>query len=210
MGFGTGGFGIGGMLFGGGDGPSDSTLRRRGRYVLSNILEPSDREAFGKAQRQFEAVPGTIKAGYKLARKEVGSAFRGASRAAIDQGRVEQGDALQRMTNAGFSGSGSIANNLRVGIGYRTSRAIQDIQDRVAQIGANLATEEAGDLATAQQGLGRFYMQRGLADRERNMLHWQLLTGGLPSQMAGQQQQFQSEQQQQQMLSDLAMMAAFL
>lgn len=177
MGFGEGGFSIGGVSFGGTSGVSARTIRRRGRHVLDTILEPADRQAFGTAQRAAEAVPGLIRSGYAGARREVGGAFRGAQRAAIDEGERARGDALQRMTNAGYSGAGSIATNLRAGIGYGTARAIQDIQDRVAQIGAELEVGEGQALAGAQAGLSDFYMRRGLADRDRNMLHYELLTG---------------------------------
>lgn len=180
MSFGEGGFSLGGIQFGGDSGISRRTVRRRGRFALRNILEPSDREAFGKAQRAAEAVPGIIKGGYSQARRSVGGAFRGAQRSAIEQGDIAAGDALQRMTNAGYSGASSIAGNLRAGIGYGTARAIQDIQSRIAQIGAELDLGEAQDLASAQGGLSDFYMRRGLADRERNLLEFNLLTGAQP------------------------------
>jgi len=175
--FGSGGFSIGGMNFGGSDAKSGRTIRSRGRQVLKGILEPSDREAFGRAQREFEAAPGIIQGGYKMARREAGNAFRGAQRSILDQGQRAEGNALSQLTNSGFSGAGSIASNLRLGVGYGTARAIQDVQDRVAQIGAGLATGEAQDVANARSNLGQFYMNRGLADRQRNMLHWWLLTG---------------------------------
>lgn len=173
-----GGYSLGGFNFGGNGDVSASTVRRRGRYVLSNILEPSDRLAFGAAEREARGAVDEVRAGYKTARQTVGGAFLGAKRAAIDQGRQAQGDALARLSSGGgLSSTGSIATNLRLGVGMHTARAIQDIQDRVAQIGAGLATQEGRDVGTARGNLSSFLMQRGLADRERNMLHWWLLTG---------------------------------
>lgn len=173
-----GGFSIGGFKFGDTGDVSASTIRRRGRHVLSNILEPSDRLAFGAAEREARGAVDEVRAGFKEAKTTVGNSFRGAMRSAIDQGQQAQGDALQRLTSAGnLSRTGSIAANLRVGVGMNTARAIQDIQDRVAQIGAGLATGEGTAVADARGNLSRMLMQRGLADRERNMLHWWLLTG---------------------------------
>lgn len=173
--------GVGSQLFGS-SGPSAKTIRRRGRYVLSNILEPSDRLAFGAAEREARGAVDEVRAGVKEAKQTVGNSFRGAMRSAIDQGKQAQGDALQRLSSAGnLSRTGSIAANLRVGVGMNTARAIQDIQDRVAQIGAGLATQGAEAVGGARSRLSSFLMQRGLADRERNMLHWQLLTQMQPS-----------------------------
>ncbi len=178
MGFGDGGFSIGGIGFGGNDSVSSSTVRRRGVQMLEGFLQPIDRQYLGKAQREFEAVPGEIQGGYRLARKEVTGAARGSMRAAADQGRIAEGDALQRLSEGGFSGgSGSIATNLRMGVGYGTARAIQDIQDRVGQIGADLAVGEGQDVARARSGLGAFYTQRRDAERQNAMLRYGLWTG---------------------------------
>lgn len=175
---GLGGFSLGGTNFGNTADTSAKTIRRRGRQVLRDILEPSDRIAFGAAEREARGAVDEVRAGFQEAKRTVGSSFRGAMRSAIDQGRQAQGDALSRLSSGGgLSSTGSVAANLRVGIGMHTARAIQDVQDRVAQIGAGLATAEGGAVADARGNLSRLLMQRGLADRERNMLHWWLMTG---------------------------------
>lgn len=175
---GLGGFSLGGTRFGSTGDVSAKTIRHRGRQVLRDILEPSDRIAFGAAEREARGAVDDVRAGFKEAKRTVGNSFRGAMRAAIDQGKQAQGDALARLTNGGgLSSTGSVAANLRIGIGMHTARAIQDVQDRVAQIGAGLATAEGGAVADARGNLSRLLMQRGLADRERNMLHWWLMTG---------------------------------
>ncbi len=173
--------GVGSQMFGS-RGPSAKDIRRRGRYVLSNILEPGDRLAFGDAEKEARGAVDEVRAGVKEAKQTVGNSFRGAMRSAIDQGKQAQGDALQRLSSrGGLSRTGSLAANLRIGVGMNTARAISDVQDRIAQIGAGLATQGGEAVGAARSRLSSFLMQRGLADRERNMLHWQLLTGMQPS-----------------------------
>lgn len=166
-------------------GSDEGKIRRRGMNFVTNTIGARDRHLFSLAQRQAEAVPGEIARGYRLARREVGGAFRSSMRGAIEQGERARGDAMQRMSNAGFSGASSVAANMRLGVGYGTSRAIQNVQDRLAQIGANLATGEGRDMAAARGSLGQFYMQRARSERERDMLTWQLLTGMQPSNPGG-------------------------
>lgn len=176
--FSGGGFSLGGFNFGGSKDTADyGTVLRRGRTVLDNIVAPADREGFANAQRQFELAPKQIGEGYRVARREVGNAFRGAVTEARSTGAAQAGDALTRLTDAGFSGASSIAANLRVGIGYRTAQAIQSIQDRIGQIGADLAIGEGRDVAGATQALGQFQLERTLAERQRNLLLYQLATG---------------------------------
>jgi hypothetical protein len=177
MGFGDGGFSLGGINFGGDGGVSSSTLRHRGRQVIQDILEPADREHFGLAERTLSQIPGQVRSGYKLARRNLGGAFRSAAVSAVERGEADRADALDRLTNSGYSGAGAIAANMRLGVGYNTSRIIADLQDRIGQIGADLDIGETEALARADTVLGDFRFRRGLAERERNMLHYQLNVG---------------------------------
>ena len=171
--------GSGGGLFGNA-GESRGTIRRNANALLSTYIDPTTRENFARAEGQMTAVPDTIRSAYTLARKNVGESARIGQVAAVEQGQKAQGQALQNLTNSGFSGAGSIAANMRLGVGYGTARAIQDVQDRVGQIGASLATNEGQDLATAQTRLGQFYQQKEAALQKNNMLRWDLATGMQP------------------------------
>lgn len=171
---------LGGSLLGGGGG--QRLIRRRGRKTLQNLIIPTNRENLAAAQQQFEQAPRTIREGYGQARRAVGESFRGAQRSILEQSQQARGDILQRMNNSGFSGASSIAAGLRSGLGYGTARAIQGVQDRIAEMSAGLATNEARDLASAQQALGSFFLQKRTAEQMPNMLEWELLTQMQPSQ----------------------------
>jgi len=153
--------------------------QKRGLGVIDE-MQNADRLRLGQSQRALEGQIPTIQTGYRLARKDVGGAFRGAQTGAVEQGNVAAGNAISRFTNSGYSGASSIAANLRAGIGYGTSRAIQGIQDRVAQIAAGLDTGEAQDVAGAQGRLSSFFLQRAAFERDPLMAKFALLTKQRP------------------------------
>ena len=86
-------------------------IRRRGRYALARILEPSDREFFGAAQKQYEGAVESVGEGYQLARRNISEAYRGAAREQVEGGRQATAAALSRLQSSGFSGSSSIRSN---------------------------------------------------------------------------------------------------
>lgn len=162
-------------LWGGDDTVSRRTSRRRGRQILENYIQPTQRHILGKAEDEFRAAPGEISAGYGKARTALTGSARGDMLGARDAADRTQGEVSQSLTSGGLQG-GSIFQAAKIGIGAHTARVLADIRSRLAGQVAGLHAAEGAGRAGARQATGQFLMGREAAEYRPNLLRYNLWT----------------------------------
>ena len=163
-------------IFGGLAGSSRQTKQRqRGKREIFERMMPATQKWYDKAQGRVEEIPGIVREGFAQAKSELAGGYRNAARSAVEQGRSAEAEAQASLAASGMT-SGSIFQNMRMGMGAQTSRVLADIQGRLAMAMAGLTTQETSALVNAEQNVSQFYQAREVAENTNNLLLMQLVS----------------------------------
>lgn len=156
----------GGSLIGGA--ANASKARKSGRHDRARFLGSVDQsELFQLLQfAQAKDVLGDSKdilgSSYDKAKSEFSRAFDGQKQGIIDREQEDIGAATQSLVNRGL-GNTSYLESARRGIGRRTSRALQEITDRIAGGMAQLEVGKGNALAGLNSDLIQLLLLEGQA-----------------------------------------------
>lgn len=110
---------------------------------------------------------GTLNRGFGDAKMQLGMAGNAARQTTVTGGKQAAAGMQQSMISRGLYGTTALDNAQR-GISSDVSRRLAQIDEEVGSMFAGLATQRAGAVAGAQQGLGQFF--QGAYGQKQNAL----------------------------------------
>lgn len=110
---------------------------------------------------------GTLNRGFADAKQQLGMAGNAARQTTVTGGNQAAAGMQQSMISRGLYGTTALDNAQR-GISSDVSRRLAQIDEEVGSMFAGLATQRAGAVAGAQQGLGQFF--QGAYGQKQNVL----------------------------------------
>lgn len=133
-------------------------LQRRGEQILQGQLR--EEAQFAANQRgQLNQGLEDIKQGFADAQIATANRGRAAQRRTLDRESELRSRAQQQLAGSGLLNS-SVQTNLDQGIGAQTDRRLAEIDEGLAGLFSNLATQRAGALAGQRNQLANFFGQR--------------------------------------------------
>lgn len=150
--------------------------RKRGQYVIDERMRPLLDLYFNQQLQQLQEGKAGIAEGYAQAENEVSKLGRGQIRQAKEAGLQDAGRLTSGLVGSGAYGT-SVRGNLARGVQSDVTRRIQDINESLAGLRANLYTNRGQALAGANASIAGLYGSRLGTELNLEQLRYGLFTG---------------------------------